>query len=291
MGAGRWVGEPANLSRGDQQLISATGTVVAARRVRYPSAHFAGRDRGKGRWLTVTGGPRMGEVTPIWRTGGPVAAESATGLRSDSTRWLVTGACGRLGSHVLAELNRRGATCLGVSRHELHGDHGPLIHLNLEDEQGLAAVLQAMDPTHIIHLAGVTSPSFAARNYHLTRRLNLDVTTKLAEYAMRTQAHLVFASSDFVWAGDRDGLYRETDRPTGQAVYARLKIVAERAVLRCDAGAVIRYSLMYASRVALTGRPATLSSSSFGLARSSPSSTTSSGLRSPFGTPPAPRCG
>ena len=58
---------------------------------------------------------------------------------------------------------------------------------------------------------------------------------------------MLVASSDFVWSGKSRRRYRETDRPTGRGVYAETKIAAETSVLHCEAGAAVRYSLMYGS--------------------------------------------
>jgi dTDP-4-dehydrorhamnose reductase len=160
-------------------------------------------------------------------------------------RWLVTGGCGRLGSHVLDELHRRGDECLGVSRHPCVGDHGPTAVCDLDGPRAVGALLDAYQPTHIIHLAGITSPSLAARCPARAWRLNVDVTRRLADHARGTGAHLLVASSDFVWSGDGSAPHAEDDPPDGDGVYAKTKIAAEQEVLRRGVGAVARYSGMY----------------------------------------------
>jgi len=160
-------------------------------------------------------------------------------------RWLVTGGCGRLGSHVLEQLHRRSDECLGVSLHPCAGDHGPTVACDLVLPGAVDALLDAYEPTHIIHLAAVASPSAAQRDPARAWRLNVDVTRRLAEYARGTGAHLIAASSDFVWSGGGSARHVEDDEPDGAGVYAATKIAAEREVLRRRAGAVARYSGMY----------------------------------------------
>jgi dTDP-4-dehydrorhamnose reductase len=160
-------------------------------------------------------------------------------------RWLVTGGCGRLGSHVLEELHRRGEECLGVSRHQCGGDHGPTVACDLDEKGAVGSLLDAYRPTHIIHLAGISSPSAAERCPARAWRLNVDVTRRLAGHARGTGAHLLLASSDFVWSGDGSEPHGEDDPPDGDGVYAKTKIAAEQEVLRRGVGTVARYSGMY----------------------------------------------
>jgi dTDP-4-dehydrorhamnose reductase len=162
-----------------------------------------------------------------------------------SERWLVTGACGRLGSHVLAQLAERRTPCLGIRRASCLGDHGPTVELELTDRSGLTSLLDAYAPTHIVHLAAVTSAGAAERGPDAAWAVNVRVTEWLARYASRAGAHMLVASTDFVWWGDIAGRYVESDVPDGHGIYAESKIAAEHAVLAHDAGVVVRYSLMY----------------------------------------------
>lgn len=162
-------------------------------------------------------------------------------------RWLVTGGCGLLGSHVLAELHAHRRHCIGTSRRPVCAIHGPTVQIDLRDVKGVLSLLRSYAPTHIVHLAAIASPGAAQRAPGEAWALNVGLTGRLAEYARTSGCHMLVASSDFVWSGESRRRYRETDRPSGHSVYAQTKIAAEAAVLARDAGVAVRYSLMYGS--------------------------------------------
>lgn len=173
------------------------------------------------------------------------AALARGGPKAHVSRWLIIGACGRLGSHVLVAPESTGAVCLGVGRRACTAAHGPVVGLDLTRLTSLSDLLETFAPTRTLHLAGITSPSHAVRNVALTWQLNYTVTAQLARHARRTGAHMLSAYSDFVCSGEAERPYRERDRPSASGPYALRKIAAERLVLACDVGVVARYSYMY----------------------------------------------
>lgn len=83
-------------------------------------------------------------------------------------RVLVTGASGFIGGHVVAPLLACGAEVHAVSRSDAvpEGTHGHVV--DLMDSSAVAAVLRAVRPTHLLHLAWCTTPGrywTAAENF------------------------------------------------------------------------------------------------------------------------------
>lgn len=154
-------------------------------------------------------------------------------------RWLVTGASGRLGQvmvDVLADDKAKGAAVMGMARTSSG------IQLDLVDRQGLAQALDLYQPTHIVHLAGVSSPAQAARDPDRAHAVNVDATAQIAAWAQREGAWMLFASSDMVFDG-QGAPYTEQSPPTPQTFYGHGKADAEAAVLAAG-GAVARLAWM-----------------------------------------------
>lgn len=178
-----------------------------------------------------------------------MAVPTRGGARPAGERWLVTGACGQLGAHVTRRLAHEAlagdVTVVGAGRRPCSGDHGEVLAADLEDERKLARVLDDVAPTHVVHLAGITSPVAAERDPLGAWSLAVGATEQIAEHVAATGAWMLFASSDFVWDGAGRGRYLESDVPRPQTVYGRSKLAGEQAVLAAEAGAVARFSLLY----------------------------------------------
>ncbi|WP_092783947.1 sugar nucleotide-binding protein [Actinokineospora terrae] len=164
-------------------------------------------------------------------------------------RWLVTGACGQLGGHVTDLLVRRGAAVVGVGRRECPGGHGDVLSLDLRRGGDLDALLRRYRPTHVVHLAAVSSPAAVADEPATGWALNTGVTERFARYARDEGAWVFYPSSDFVWDGSARRRYREGDAPVQRSAYAWTKLAGERAVLDHGAGTVARLSLLHGDPV------------------------------------------
>lgn len=160
-----------------------------------------------------------------------------------NARWLVTGACGQLGGHVTKRLTDRGAVVLGLSRRLCCGAHGDVRALDVRDHDKIDAVLQWYRPTHVVHLAGVSSPVAAERDPARAWELHAGVVGRLAEYVQATDGWLLYPSSDFIWDGEAERRYRESDQPIPRTIYGRTKVAGEKAA--GPAGLVARFSLLY----------------------------------------------
>ncbi len=172
---------------------------------------------------------------------------------SGADRWVLTGASGLLGGHVLARLGAVSATA---------DRHSPWAILALTGKQPAPAspartesidlaqpaeLHRAVDnfaPTHILHVGGMTAVSDCHRQPQHAARVNADSTRVLAELAARRAARLVYVSTDMVFDGQQ-APYRETDTPRPLSVYGRTKLAAERALRGLDRAVVVRLPLMY----------------------------------------------
>ena len=151
-------------------------------------------------------------------------------------RWLITGASGQLGGHVVQQLARESAdhTILALAGRGAVGTLGLEVRrIDLRDADGLRACVAGYQPTHIVHLGAMTAVADAHDHPQDAQRINTEATRVLAAAAAECGARLVFSSTDMVFGG-AGAPYRESDPPRPLSHYGRTKLAAERTLLDRD---------------------------------------------------------
>ncbi len=112
--------------------------------------------------------------------------------------------------------------------------------LDLLDFDAVRRKFQREKPRLVIHCAALTFPPTCQADPDLARRLNVEVTSMLADLAR--DIPFVFYSSDQVFDG-RSGNYDESATPNPLNIYGETKAAAEKIVLANPKHTVIRTSL------------------------------------------------
>ena len=142
----------------------------------------------------------------------------------------VTGAGGLIGSWLLKTAPKRLGEVIGLTRAQLDLTDGPAVR----------AAFERRRPGLIIHCAALSRSPVCESDPPLARKLNVEVTARLAELAI--DIPFVFFSTDLVFDG-RKGNYDESAEVNPLSVYAETKVEAEQIVLANSAHTVIRTSL------------------------------------------------
>src|SRR3954471_12358376 len=135
-------------------------------------------------------------------------------------RILVTGAKGMLGRRVADEATKGG--------HEVYVTDLP--ELDLTDAQAAFDHIGEIEPDAVIHCAAYTDVDGAEADEELALRINMEATGNVAAAAGLNGAFVVAVSTDYVFAGDADRPYVESDEPAPQGAYGRTKLLGERVV-------------------------------------------------------------
>jgi dTDP-4-dehydrorhamnose reductase len=101
---------------------------------------------------------------------------------------------------------------------------------DLGDEAAIRRVVQAWRPDVIVNPAAYTAVDKAESDSLTAAAVNTRAAAVLAEEAEQLGALLIHFSTDYVFDGDKDGSYTESDLPNPQSVYGATKLAGERAV-------------------------------------------------------------
>jgi dTDP-4-dehydrorhamnose reductase len=101
----------------------------------------------------------------------------------------------------------------------------------------------------LINAAAYTAVDLAESEPEAANRINADAQAVMAEEAKRLDALFISYSTDYVFDGQKDSPYQETDEPAPLNVYGASKLAGERAV-QAAGGAylMLRTSWVYGAR-------------------------------------------
>ena len=156
---------------------------------------------------------------------------------SRTSRILIFGGSGQLGTALVRELGARGSSVAAPVRSEID---------LLVDPLGPA--LEARRPTVVVNATAYNDVAGAelVSGRRAAFRLNRDVPAELSGISARLGIPFVHVSTDYVFDGRKQEPYREDDTAAPLQVYGLSKLEGERAVLRANPAALVaRTSTLY----------------------------------------------
>jgi dTDP-4-dehydrorhamnose reductase len=134
---------------------------------------------------------------------------------------LITGCYGQVGSCLVQQLSElTEVEFLAVDRDQL----------DITDAAAVRQLVNTFQPDVIINAAAHTAVDKAEQEVELSYAINRDGPTFLAQAANAVGAAMLHISTDYVFAGDKEGAYTETDATDPQGVYGMSKLAGELAV-------------------------------------------------------------
>ncbi|WP_339263778.1 dTDP-4-dehydrorhamnose reductase [Solibacillus sp. FSL W7-1472] len=132
----------------------------------------------------------------------------------------VTGISGQLGYDVLEESKKRGIDIVGTSS----------MQLDITDEQAVKNYIMSLKPDVIIHCAAYTAVDKAEEDRDACYNVNVNGTKYLAEAAAKHHAKFVYISTDYVFNGQGNQPFKETDKTNPIGYYGETKLQGEQVV-------------------------------------------------------------
>ena len=133
---------------------------------------------------------------------------------------MITGAYGQVGFCLTQQAQANGWDVLAIDRDKL----------DITDPQAVTALVKEYQPDVIINAAAHTAVDKAETEIDASYAINRDGPKYLAEAAASVGAVMLHISTDYVFAGDKDGIYSEADPVAPQGVYGASKLAGEQAV-------------------------------------------------------------
>jgi len=153
-------------------------------------------------------------------------------------RILVTGGSGQVGFELQRSLTLYGEV-VAPNRMEL----------DLSDELAVINYLQQLKPDMIVNAAAWTAVDLAESSSDDAYQLNHRLPKILAEYSARHGSWLIHYSSDYVYPGDGEQPWSESDTTGPLSVYGASKLAGDESVIESGADALIfRTSWVYGAR-------------------------------------------
>ena len=106
----------------------------------------------------------------------------------------------------------------------------PIEKLDITDAEAVNAIITEERPQAIINCAGYTNVPQAEIEKGAAHKVNVEAVVNLAKAAKANDALLVHISTDYVYDGNADIPYKETDTPNPLNEYGRTKLAGDEAL-------------------------------------------------------------
>ena len=161
-------------------------------------------------------------------------------------RMLITGASGLLGTKL--------CKIALSSNHEVYSaynTHKPLygkpIQLDISNKDAVEKAFRKIRPEAVVHAAALTNVDKCELEKELAWKINVEGTENIAKLCKKHDAFLVYISTDYVFDG-KNGMYKETDKPSPINYYGLTKLKGEEKVKAiADEFCIARTSVIYGS--------------------------------------------
>lgn len=163
---------------------------------------------------------------------------------------LLFGRNGQVGWELQRSLASLGElVALGSQRESNLQVDGFALHGDFMQPEGLIETIQAVRPDVIVNAAAYTSVDKAETDVSEARMINSEAVSVLAQEAERNGATLVHYSTDYVFDGNGQQPWRESDATGPLNVYGQTKLEGELAIQQyCGRHLIFRTSWVYAAR-------------------------------------------
>jgi dTDP-4-dehydrorhamnose reductase len=133
---------------------------------------------------------------------------------------VITGAGGLLGRCMTEQLRQSNWRVVALAHAQL----------DISNEQAVRDILEQQKPQAVINCAATTNVDRCETDTDWAFAVNEHGPRYLARACRELQAQFVHVSTDYVFDGEKDGLYTREDVPNPISVYGKSKLAGERAV-------------------------------------------------------------
>ncbi|MDD3173216.1 MAG: NAD(P)-dependent oxidoreductase [Herbinix sp.] len=154
----------------------------------------------------------------------------------------ITGIAGMLGSNI-AYLLRDKYPVSGVDLHEINIQKVNSYVFSAMDMEQIKQHLINNEVDTLIHCAALVNVDECEVNPEYANQINITLTQNLTQLCEELEIKLIFISTDAVFDGTDNFLYKESDTPNPISVYGKTKLEAENIVLAVNRNLVARTNI------------------------------------------------
>jgi len=163
-------------------------------------------------------------------------------LKKPKGRLFVTGASGLLGNKIV-ELTKNDYTVIPL--HNTNPLHPNSLQLDITNMNETLNLFRKLKPEVVIHTASETNVDKCEIEKDHAWKVNVNGTRNIALACSKTEAKLVYISTDYVFDGEK-GNYNEQDKPNPINYYGVTKLEGEKQVTQnCQKYFILRTSVLY----------------------------------------------
>ena len=153
-------------------------------------------------------------------------------------RYLITGYKGQLGYDIVRELNKRGEKeYLAIDKEEM----------DITDKDAVMKVIGDYKPDVIFHCAAWTLVDKAEEDEckDIVNKVNVEGCKNICNAANMINAKVLYASTDYIFDGTKEGVYTEEDVPNPKSIYGLTKYQGEEEIRKNPKHFITRISWVF----------------------------------------------
>lgn len=151
-------------------------------------------------------------------------------------KYFITGSEGQLGYDIIKELKK-------IQEADILAP--PLKDLDITDKDKVIEVITSYQPDVIFHCAAYTAVDKAEENKKICYNVNVLGTENIVQAAKKCNAKVVYISTDYVFDGNKEGLYVENDKTNPINYYGYTKLGGEDIVRSLKDYLIVRISWVF----------------------------------------------
>jgi len=149
---------------------------------------------------------------------------------------LVTGGYGLLGTDVCEELDNDNIEYIAFGRNEF----------DITDREKTLKIIKQYNPDVVIHCAAYTKVDKAESEKEECYNVNVIGTRNIVEACKGIDAKLLFVSTDYIFSGEKEGIYEINDEPSPVNFYGKTKLEGEKIIQQeLDKFFIVRVSWLF----------------------------------------------
>jgi dTDP-4-dehydrorhamnose reductase len=157
---------------------------------------------------------------------------------------LVLGASGLTGYKAMQLAKKKGYPTYGTYNIRTSSDSS-LLKLDIANEDALKKLFRDIRPSIVLNATALHNVDYCETHLEEAFKINSTVVGQIAGLCNNLGSRLIHLSTDFVFNGEKNGGYTESDTPNPQSVYAKSKLEGEMQAKKTDSYSILRSSVIY----------------------------------------------